>query len=336
MKRILKYNYVLLVLCCLFAFLLLFQYLIYTLVSVEEIALDKFLYNLLISLFFTFLIAFVDYFVVLRIHRNRYLSSHLALRLIVEFLFIVAVAAFFVAMGNAPFMESRTLLEYCTSFDYFRDIIAGILFNLFAVALIELFVIFVQNRKLNSENMRIQYLQLKGQMNPHFLFNSLNVLVSLIYKNQDTAAAYTRKLSDVYRYVLSNDVLELVTLENENTFIDNYVEVLQIRFGDGLVVNKNIRNEDLSRQLPPMSIQVLIENAVKHNVVSHASPLLIDIFSDGIYLTVSNNINPRIKSELGGMGIGLSNLKKRYLLLSDRKIEVINDEKQFIIRLPLL
>lgn len=336
MKKILKYNYILPVFVCLFAFLLLFQYLIYTLVSAEGIELGKFLYNFLISLAFTFIIALVDCFVVLRIHRSRYLSSHLFVRIIVELSAIIVIAAFFVAFGNAPFINNKSFMQYLVSFGYFRDVIAGTLFNLFAVAMIEFFVVFNQNRKLSSENMKIQYMQLKGQMNPHFLFNSLNTLVSLIYKDQDTAASYTRKLSDVYRYVLSNDLCELVTLENESVFIDNYLEILHMRFGCGLKVNKNIREEDFRKKLPPMSIQVLIENAVKHNVVSAASPLTIDISSDSRYLTVSNNIKSRIGSSLPGMGIGLSNLKKRYLLLSDREIEVMNNEKQFVIKLPLL
>jgi len=214
-------------------------------------------------------------------------------------------------------------------------VVTSILFNVFAVTVIEFFV---QNRKkqmLQQENARMQYQQLKSQINPHFLFNSLNVLVSLINKDSERATNYTKMLSDVYRYVLTHDLEDTVSVHSELEFIQNYIEILQIRFGDGLNFTFDVRQSDMQREIPPMTLQVLVENAVKHNALTASNSLTIHISSDSRNLIVSNNIIPRMRIE-NSMGIGLENIKEKYGLIAGKTVSIIKTDQEFTVKLPLL
>lgn len=190
--------------------------------------------------------------------------------------------------------------------------------------------------KLQKENLQSQFEMLKNQVNPHFLFNSLNVLVSLIKLEPDTAERFTEQLSKVYRYVLENKEKDLVNLETEMDFLKAYVFLLEIRFMDKLKITINIPDEKLPMQIPPIALQLLIENAIKHNTFSKKSPLIIDIFTDeDNYLYVINNLQIR-ENRIESTGIGLKNIETRYGYLTDKKLSygVINEE--FIAKIPLL
>ena len=188
---------------------------------------------------------------------------------------------------------------------------------------------------MQNENAVLQYRQLKSQINPHFLFNSLNVLVSLINKDREAAVKYTKKLSAVYRYVLTRDCQDTVTVREEMDFIGNYIGILKTRFSEGLEFRCAVREEDMTKSVPPMSLQLLIENAVKHNAVMPENPLVISVDSDGKYLSVSNSIRPRM-SRSEGTGIGLKNLSEKYEILAQRDICVAKDDDSFTVKLPLL
>ena len=182
---------------------------------------------------------------------------------------------------------------------------------------------------------KAEFKALQFQVNPHFLFNSLNVLVSLINKNQETAVRYTKRLSTVYRYVLTQDVQDTVTVKEETEFIENYISILKIRFDKGLEFKFDIESDDMLKFIPPMSLQLLIENAVKHNAVLPHDPLVIRIFSDGSDLYVSNNLIPRISCS-EGTGIGLKNLSKKYAILAETDIAILRNKDTFTVKLPLL
>ncbi len=190
--------------------------------------------------------------------------------------------------------------------------------------------------QLQKENLQSQFEMLKNQVNPHFLFNSLNVLISLIKPEPDTAELFTEQLSKVYRYVLENKEKDLVSLETEINFLKAYVYLLEIRFMDKLKININLPEEKLSMQLPPIALQLLIENAIKHNTFSKKNKLLIDIFvDDADYLHVINNLQIR-ENRIESTGVGLKNIETRYSYLTDKKINygIINDKFEAII--PLL
>jgi two-component system LytT family sensor kinase len=176
---------------------------------------------------------------------------------------------------------------------------------------------------------------LKNQLDPHFLFNSLNVLTSLIGENPAHAERFTTKLSKVYRYVLEQRNKDLVPIEEELKFAKTYMELLGMRFEDAVKFNipDSISNDAL--KIVPLSLQLLLENAVKHNVVSSSKPLTIDIYEEGNYLITENNINP--KQAIGkSTKVGLQNIADRYGLITDKVVKIENNNKIFKVSLPLL
>lgn len=194
----------------------------------------------------------------------------------------------------------------------------------------------IDNEKLKTEHVASQLISLKDQVNPHFLFNSLNALSSLVYDDQKKAVKFIRKLSDVYRYVLDQTDKELVTLDEEMQFMSAYFYLMKIRFEENLVINtEGIQDEKKQKLIPPMSIQLLVENAIKHNVVSSSKKLYLDIFTnDSSFLVIKNNVSPKKSND--SKGIGLNNLKMRYRFLSDKKMLINHTEKVFEVYLPLL
>lgn len=192
--------------------------------------------------------------------------------------------------------------------------------------------ILIENEHLKNENLSVQLASLKNQLNPHFLFNSLNTLSWLINEDKDKSQRYLQKLSQVLRYSLSLQEQSLVPLKEELTLVDSYIFLLQMRFGDNLKVFKNIGNTDF--QIPPLSLQLLIENAIKHNIISTASPLSIWLESNEQSIIVRNTLN--LKSNSEGTDIGLVNLNERFKILASREIEIEQNEKEFIVILPLI
>ncbi|MBN1339934.1 MAG: histidine kinase [Bacteroidales bacterium] len=188
---------------------------------------------------------------------------------------------------------------------------------------------------LQEENIISQFESLKAQVNPHFLFNSLNVLSSLIYIDQDKAAKFVRQLSRVYRYVLDFKDKDLVKLKDELPFLESYIFLLKTRFDKNLVVETDIAPGDEEMMVAPVVLQLLLENAIKHNVISKNKPLTISIKSGNNEITVRNNLQLKSSTE-GSSKIGLNNIKKRYEYLTGRKIDILNDENFFAVTIPLL
>jgi two-component system, LytTR family, sensor kinase len=188
--------------------------------------------------------------------------------------------------------------------------------------------------RFRKENAEYQFEMLKLQLNPHFLFNSLNTLSSLVHTDQAKAAEFIHRLSDVYRYVLDNRNKELVTLGEEMEFIRSFSFLQGLRFQGMIDFRFEIGEELLDRQVAPMTLQLLIENAVKHNVVSSKHPLDIVISAENNRLIVKNNL--QAKEELPGTGVGLKNIISRYAFLTDRKVEIIREDNLFKVIIPLI
>lgn len=181
-----------------------------------------------------------------------------------------------------------------------------------------------------------RYLRLKQQVNPHFLFNSLNVLDCMIQEQSTKEASeFTERLAEIYRYMLRYEDQTLVCLRDELALVNDYVRLLEVRFKEGLDVRIDIPSEVLNRNVVPCSLQLLIENATKHNMVSASSPLRIGItFSDN-FITVTNNIQPRL-SDASSTGIGLKYLRQQYADICNREVEITSDGGYYTVKLPLV
>ena len=196
-------------------------------------------------------------------------------------------------------------------------------------------LVLIENEQLQAENLRNQYEVLKNQLNPHMLFNSLNTLRSLVRENQDKAQDYIQELSRVLRYTLQSNESQCVSLREEMEFVSAYIFLLKMRFENNLQFDIQISNAYEEYLLPPMAVQVLIENAVKHNEISNRKPLTIHITTDDNgNLSISNDIQPKWTAT-SGTGIGLANLAKRYRLLFKRDIQITED-REFTVCIPLI
>lgn len=192
--------------------------------------------------------------------------------------------------------------------------------------------------KEQLEQMALQYEfeTLKSQVNPHFLFNCFNTLSSLITEDPDKAEIFLNDLSKVYRYLLRNNEDGLSTLQNELTFINSYFELLKTRHGDTINLQVEVDKKYNNYLIPSLTLQLLVENAVKHNVISRQSPLSIDIFSmPGNKLAINNNLH-RKTHNVHSNKVGLSNIKMKYELLQQQGFKILEDQRNFTVILPLI
>ncbi|MBB5437789.1 LytS/YehU family sensor histidine kinase [Pedobacter sp. AK017] len=196
----------------------------------------------------------------------------------------------------------------------------------------------IKSDQLKQENLNSQLEALRMHIDPHFLFNNLNVLSTLIEENSRDAQFFLERFADVYRYVLQYKKEELVALNTEITFIRSYVFLLKKRFEEQCIIDIDIPGDLPDTMcIPPLSLQMLVENAIKHNKISLKSPLMIGIFIEhGTTLVVRNNYQPKPNSESKLANTGLENISKRYKYLSDSAITVVRDENSFVVKLPLL
>lgn len=193
----------------------------------------------------------------------------------------------------------------------------------------------INQEKMRAEIISSKFESLKNQVNPHFLFNSLNVLTSLVYKDPDLSAAFIKRLSNVYRYVLDVQNKEIVNLDDELKFLNSFAYLLQIRHQDGLQIDIDLP-KDTKFKVAPLALQMLVENAVKHNIISKEEPLTIQIQMEDGYLLVRNNLQRKEVKEERTSSLGLTNIRSRYEFLSDKPVQVVENENEFLVKLPLV
>jgi len=226
--------------------------------------------------------------------------------------------------------------EHVLAIRLFRGLVISTL-TYFAVYYFRLQVMLRQtgheNEVLQRENLEARLATLIQQISPHFLFNSLNTLSTL--SNEEVVKEYILRLSEVYRYVLHYQEQSSVRIRDEIDFIRSYMFILESRFEEGLKMNIRVRPESLNRKVLPFSLQLLVENAVKHNAVSYKNPLSIDVFDLDSKLIVENDLRPRFASHARS-GTGLRNLGKRYQLSSGEDIRVSWDAHKFRVEIPFL
>jgi len=199
----------------------------------------------------------------------------------------------------------------------------------------QLYLLETKAQRLEKEKALVQYESLKQQLNPHFLFNSLTSLKSLIRINQKQAADFLDKMSITYRYILKSSDKELVTLESELRFVQSYIDLQRMRFCEGLQVTVNVDETFLHKKIAPVTIQNLIENAIKHNRVAEDEPLTIDIYAQENYLVVENNLQRKDFVETSNKQ-GLKNMASLYKYLADRPMKIESGSDFFTVKIPLL
>ncbi|QNA44847.1 sensor histidine kinase [Lacibacter sediminis] len=194
----------------------------------------------------------------------------------------------------------------------------------------------LEAEELLRMNTQAQLQSIRSQINPHFLFNNLNVLSSLVMKSSDEANDFIEAFSKVYHYILRNQDKELIELQKEVDFLQPYMYLLQKRFPAGIELKTEIDERWNHAYVVPVALQMLVENAIKHNIVSHIKPLEIKIKANGTaVLEVSNNLQPKANREPSS-NIGLNNINQRYELITGRKIEVVKNQHEFKVSLPLI
>ncbi len=235
---------------------------------------------------------------------------------------------------------------FITGFRPHRQNIEAITSNLFCSAIVLLSInvirfinlkqtIELEVEKLKTESLNSQFESLKNQMSPHFLFNSLTALNNLVEEDPITANTYINRLSQVLRYSLQSNKKQTVTVDEELDFLKSYLFLLKIRYGENLSVKININKDYFSYKIPPLTLQILIENAVKHNEISKSHPLLIKVLSiDNRMIQVVNKIQEKLSPEEGN-GIGLHNLSKLFSLLG-KEISILNERNEFRVEIPLI
>lgn len=260
-----------------------------------------FLSSIIVTLFAVFLLRIVEDVIVEGESFATFLNEETPRNYIIPFVITVVVSLFFIAFYSIKSLQDKKIKQ--------QKIIAG-----------------TANAKYES---------LKSQLDPHFLFNSLNVLVSLIEEDTDKAQKFTTSLSKVYRYVLEQKDKDLVSLEEELAFAKTYMLLLKMRFENAIDCTIPVKAHNPEAKIVPLSLQILLENCIKHNVVSEQQPLQINIIESENNLIVTNNFQQK-KTLNKSSGIGLRNITERYQILSTRTISINQSKNEFKVELPLL
>lgn len=324
------------------SFFFLFDFIFYYPKVVIDLQIPLWIFSI-ISLAFALHIWYFNFFTVYFLHKfiprvsNR-LRSRIFLLLLLLPIVVLTISvfqSFFFTLLNKQIGTSQFYIRY-------EDVGMNLLYSLVIVFFLELLHYFQQWTKavsdaseLKKTNVLSQLNSLKNQVNPHFLFNSLNSLSSLIRKNQDDAVRFVHELSGVYRYLLQTNERDLCELREELIFLNSYLHLLKTRFGNALQYSITIDETNSSFLLPPLSLQMLVENAVKHNVIATSSPLCIQIYNEGAYVVIKNNLQKK-QSKVISHGVGLSNILSQYRLITNRSIEITETEESFTVKLPLL
>lgn len=220
--------------------------------------------------------------------------------------------------------------------------VRGILINLVFYMFLNLLQQNYENQHVNmelerikSDNLAAQYELLKQQINPHFLFNSLNTLKAMVETNDEESVDFILKLSNFYRFTLESRKLDLIHVSEEMEIVNAYLFLQKARFDAGFTFTNNLTQRTLTTLIPPFTLQLLLENCIKHNVVSLQRPLHISIYEDGECIVVENQIQQKT-GDTGSLGVGLKNIDLRYSHLLEKHVEIINDQKTFQVKLPLI
>jgi sensor histidine kinase YesM len=301
----------------------------------------RFLRGTLMSLLAGFLIAYPDLFMIQFLNKISPWGKKVIQRIFLQFLFaiILGVCISTIVTLFANFVQAYT--EDLTNVLINNALIYSVV-NVFVMSILEGWINYNESRQakqvadiLQNELSQIKFEVLKSQINPHFMFNSLNVLSSLINKDIKKAQQFIDEFSHIYRYVLETIEQPVATVNKELNFTRSYLFLQQIRYGNNLSYSINVSAELLDLFLPPLSLQVVLENALKHNIINQSKPLRIELFNEGPFLIIKNNIQPKLSKGIS-TGLGLKNLIKRYSLVSNKEPVFMVETKHYVAKLPLI
>jgi len=301
-----------------------------------------FIFSTLLLLACIAVLSYVHILVAQFMRRKQVAENGLARRLLlaacIHFpLTVLFISGFYFLYGSLHLFGYRFFFT-----DYKWGLFAGVLCDITGLAMNEGIYSYhkwketkLEAEQLSKEKLQTQLNGLLQQINPHFLFNSLNALSALITENPNDAQKYLSDLSRVYRYLLRTNENELTTLASELQFIDSYFHLIQTRFGKGVMLTKDIDPQHISLLLPPLTLQLLVENAVKHNTIAKNKPLSIEIISSNRFVMVKNNLQKKnLKVESGK--VGLSNIAEKYRLINKTEIEISTEGGYFTVKVPLI
>lgn len=298
-----------------------------------ESKIDEVLINSSITFMFSVFIWYYNIYALPKFSRNS-TKNYLNVRLLLSVVLGMAVMILIVIAHQELFIVSQ--LDTPIMFE-----LRGVLINLIVYMFLHLLFqnyrsqqIGVELERTISVNLGAQYELLKQQVNPHFLFNSLNTLKSMVEIQDPQSANFILKLSDFYRFTLESRKLDLIPLSEELQILEAYTYLLKARFEDGFVLDDQISKEHYNSGIPPFTLQLLIENCIKHNIVSLEKPLRIRLYAEGDYIIVENEI--QLKKGALSTGVGLENINQRFLHLVDKSIEIEKDETTFKVKIPMI
>ena len=296
--------------------------------------LSEFIFFLVINFIFCVVLGFLNEYLFSKnnFKRLKKITLIVILNLLV-YIFFFKLSVYFQSI-LVPNIQNATLKKW--SFFLRFLIIMGIM--LFLIEILHLNkknrVKDKENQDLKNQNLQAEIQLLKSQIDPHFLFNTLSSLSSIVRENQSLAQDYISHLSKIYRYRLGQDTMQWVMLQDEIGFLNSFFYLHKMRLEDKIELSISIENEFLITQILSFSLQPLIENAIKHNIASKSKPLQLSIFIENNKLIVSNNLNLK-KTKPDGYKIGLSNLNNRYLIQFKKPLEIEQNENSFIVKIPL-
>ncbi len=308
----------------------------------------------------TLVMVLADFIIVRYLLNKIKYGTHLMKRAMVEIIGVIVVSIVSSVILKAwQYIDLGSSSYFFNNF-FFLTLLSNTVFNIIVIAVIDVFLYYRYSNKMaiaseveKRARANYQYQLLKTEINPHFLFNCLNVLDYLIYIDQDKASMYLKKMANVYRYLLKVEKHNFVILEEEIDFLEQYIDLLRERFGDGIDFKINIPQEYREKKIIPCTLQMMVENAVKHNIVNKNKILYVFIHIVGNNIIVKNNIQYKPKTvsadrrnekleeiNEGTSEVGLSNLQQQYnILFKERiKINIVNFEgrKYFEVRIPLI
>lgn len=255
-------------------------------------------------------------------------------------LFPIFLSLTFILVAVYYFLLKK-ILQINLSLDYQSFFYISAFLAIFIITIYEGFDFFIhwkkyliRSERIEKANLLAKYETLKNQLNPHFLFNGLNTLISFIEQEDQRAAPFAQNLSDFLKYLLTYNKQELITLEQELTIVNQYVFLQSSRFENNLEVKIDISDEFSDWMIPPLTVQILVENAIKHNKISSLYKLSIDIFENDHYIYIKNNL--QLKNKVESTHVGIENIKGRFKLFTDLEVKILKTEDEYKIGFPLL
>jgi sensor histidine kinase YesM len=302
---------------------------------------SRLLYSSILTTIAGFMIAYPNLFIIHILNQSFSWNKSALKRIIIQF-FLTVVFAVIISIIITTFAHAIDPYEEGLYSVLIANALIFSVVNIILMIALEAQIFFHESKEsktkaeiLENELSQIRFEVLKNQINPHFMFNSLNVLSGLIENDVSKAQEFIDEFSMIYRYVLETIDKKLVTLKDELGFVRSYFFLQQIRYGNDLSLDVSIPANLLDLYLPPLSLQIVLENAIKHNVINESKPLKIEIYHIKKSLHIKNNIQAKISSTYSS-GIGQENLKKRYKMIHNQLPEFNVEAMHYVVKLPLI